>query len=906
MAGQVFCTIYNQGTAFQHSVVFDKGDPASWVHEFDHQVLYLGNKPFFDRIPIRVHKPVRLYIPIDKIAPSLIQKVIQGEAVEKVMLRWFRYQEKTKSDSEYFRHIFETVSFDQCRFVMPDAKNPLFDSYDHALEISFRYKKVTWIYMQGNLMVSDEWHGAESEEGEESEEEETTEEQEAVVEAPVEDTGKKVTLSEAKFLPEEGKTDFNQKCNVTVNIAYIQETTKKKVLFKLFSAYNNNTQDMQHEIEAFESGGKADAAVTLHYNDEYFSDTAKPADASVEYFVKVTHPEADEVESERLKLPFKKQQTVQFIEIPDVLFNHNSAVPMIDEGEKLINAVITSLDFASKNADKEAVIYGHTDSSGETDYNLKLSELRCKTVKAFIDNKPQEFVSICKDKSKVEDYQTFLSVLTKKYSWECDPGAIDNQDGPKTKEALKQFQIDYNLFYGKSIGEDGKIGPETWEAFFNVIMEQIHGSATTEAGDSAPKLKYGKNNGIYPCGEKYAQEAYAKKGRKSQKDRRVEIVFNDPSQPIEDTPYVDTIVMEPIEIVADKPEKTLKSIVLNCKHREKFKGSSVQYLGVVPAPSDTVTLKANVTTDTAKIVWKLSGAEKKDLEGRTASLPVGGYTLQAANLIPALLNDSFLAIIPPKKVYIKAIDESQKAIKALLEIYPYNTNTQEIKIPTGLKKIIDWAEKINELIKKKFDTRLSFKFLEGKVSLAVNWAEDQDCEKVYPAFELKGGFSPVVGIEWTGKIQLIAVLNAIPEKIRKYIAEIYAFLTVAGNLELTVGIAKISYNRIAGKGTIGGTIGVSVGLAVEIGNKKILALKGQLSSSVGAEASIQYKQLQNESVKKGFYFNAEGKFGALKGTLSFELFDGLYARNAEVILISEEKWPIAEDIPLFGSEGGEK
>jgi type VI secretion system secreted protein Hcp len=899
VAGQVFLTIYNQGNAFQHSVVFDKGDPASWVHEFEHQVLYLGNKPFFDRIPIRVHKPVRIYIPIDKIAPSLIQKVIQGEAVEKVMLRWFRYQEKTKSDSEYFRHIFEAVSFDQCRFVMPDAKNPLFDRYDHGLELSFRYKKVTWVYMQGNLMVSDEWHGSEFEEGEEAEveeEEETTEEEVAPAEH-VDETTKKVTLSEAKFLPEEGKTDFNQKCNVTVKVAYLQETNKKKVLFKLFSAYNNNTQDMQHEIEAFESDGKADAALTLHYNDEYYSDTAKPADASVEYFVKVTHPEADEVESERLKLPFKKQQTVQFIEIPDVLFNHNSAVPMIDADEKLISAVVATLAFASKNTEKEATIYGHTDSSGETDYNIKLSELRCKSVKAFIDNKPQEFVSICKEKSKVEDYQTFLSVLTKKYSWECDPGSIDNQDGPKTKEALKQFQIDYNLFYGKSISEDGRIGPETWEAFFNVIIEQILGNANAQSGNSALKLTYGKNNGIYPCGEKYAQDAYAKKGRKSQKDRRVEIVFSDPSQPIEDTPYVDTIVMEPIEIVADPPSQKLaakiKKFTMWCSHQSKGKriGKQNQVLEIVPATDgDEITLQVESTGDPLDMSWNIRGYKKTDLTGDKATFNVSGFETQAINFITPFFTGDILQAIIPHKINVLGTDPSGNKIKGLIKVFPNTKYTIAFDPQKDYPSLFEIIEGIDKGLDFTGHKILSVQKPKGSIQIAGQYKEDPTCSKAFFAVIISGKFDPLIGLKLDVPIPIKGFLSAIPDALLDWIANIYAFIRIEGKIRLVLDFERKGVDDFAVSGGPNISVSGSVGMGAKVANGKLLLVEAALIVEVNGDGKM-YAEIDvcgNGPDDKKWEIGAKvtAKFEGVRGTITWKFFDSKWG-SSKMMQISD-------------------
>jgi type VI secretion system secreted protein Hcp len=912
MAGQVFLTVYDQGSAFQHSVVFDKGDPASWVHEFDHQVLYLGDKLFFDKSPIRVHKPVRLLIPIDKITPSLIQLVVQGQTVEKTMLRWFRYQEKTKSDTEYFRHIFETVAFEQFRLVLPDVKNPQFDKYEFALEVSFRYKKVTWTYMQGNLIVSDEWQTSEYEDGEDVQEEDENDEEtndvteEQVIEPVVEDTTKKVKLSNAKFLPEEGKTNFKEKCNVTVNVEYLKETNKKKVLFKLFSIYKNNTQDMQHELEGFESGGKADAAVTLHYNDEYYSDSEKAADASVEYFLKVSHPEGDEIESERLKLPFVKQQTVQYNEIPDVLFNHNSAVPMIDTDEKLINAIVATLTFAGKNPEKEAIIYGHTDSSGETDYNIKLSELRCKSVKAFIDKKPQDFVNICKEKSKVEDYQTFLSVLTKKYSWECDPGSIDDQDGPKTKEALKQFQIDYNLFYSKSITEDGKIGPETWEAFFNVIMEQILGNANTESGDSAPKLKYGKNNGIYPCGEKYAQDAYAKKGRKSQNDRRVEIVFSDPSQPIEDTPYVDTIVMEPIEIVADRPpvEKKPKKVALKdfemvCSHiaddGKKRIAKKGQALSIVPgakvAPlsqGDKVTCTAIPADNSISVNWICDGYLTSKKSGKTAEFTITAFLDDARDAFTHLLQGTIYQLFPPRTVKVQATDGFNNTIENTILVYSNRTSIFEV----DFQKIFEWLTTFQENLKKALTflpAKIEPKLLVGKVGFEGTFAEAEGSPLVFYKWSVKGGFDPLIGFEGRWEVSLLPVANAIPSAIRKYLADICAVTVLKGGLATMISYNRDKIDAKSGKIEPKGSIAISFSLNAIVGKGKLLEASAGLSSAVEASGSIKITKEDNAEKWKFDYDSFKIEWAGLKGVISWAILDGLFSKGDEFVLVEPVK-----------------
>ncbi|MBN1600208.1 MAG: type VI secretion system tube protein Hcp [Chitinispirillaceae bacterium] len=897
MAGQVFLTVYDQGNAFEHPVVFDRGDPASWVHEFEHQVLYLGDKLFFDRSPIRVHKPVRLLVPVDKITPQLIQLVVQGATVEKVMLRWFQYQEKTKSDTEYFRHLFETVAFEQFRLVLPDVKDPLFTHYDHALELSFRYKRAVWTYMHGNLIVSDEWQSPFSEEGEIEEEVEPETSEELAENTPeqiVEENASEVKLSDAKFLPEEGKTDFNKECNVTVNVEYLCETNKKKVLFKLFSIYNNTTQDMQYEMEAFESGGKADAKMTLHYNDEYYSDTTKPSEATVEYYVKVSHPEADEIESERLKLPFRKLQTVQFIEIPDVLFNHNSAVPCIDANETLVGAIVTIIVYAYNNPDKEIVIYGHTDSSGETDYNLELSELRCKSIKALLDNKPDDFVNVCIGKFKVEDYQTILTALAKTYNWDCDTGAIDNQNGPKTEAALKNFQIDYNLFFEQSIDEDGKIGKQTWGALFKVIRDIIWNIASKETRGTIPTLKYGKEgSGITACGEKFAKDAYARKGRKSKEDRRVEIVFSDPSEPIEDTPYVDTIVMEPIDIKATVPQQPatkIKSITAYCEHTNQ--GKRIAHWGeklqIVPdAVGDNVTFTIESDSPPENISWSGPSLSKTQT-GYSITHRYSGITSELKNWFVNLISGT-PPFIPDSTMKILSIDSISKDKKqVMVELFPITKKEYDFDLKKYLSSIKKFTDRFNKACNF-VGQEIKFKYLEGKITAYGQYKEVPGQKDVFFNFGVEGGFKPLFGAHTLIKFPLDGVAW-IPSQIKKYIAEIEATIELEGNLSFTIFVERSEPSKVETGGNLSGEIVVKLGLRANLGNKKLLFVWLKIGSGITGEGKVfAEKNVSQQNEKWNIKAVAGAKWNGLKGEISWSILNGTWEKDLAITILEPEK-----------------
>jgi len=215
---------------------------------------------------------------------------------------------------------------------------------------------------------------------------------------------------------------------------------------------------------------------------------------------------------------------VNYIEVPDILFNHNSAVPCLDSNGWLLESAATVFNYVHKNVNKELVIFGHTDRSGENEYNFELSEIRCKAYLAILNDDAGTWKEITV-KSKVEDYQTILKTLSEKHSWNCDPGEITNKINEKTKEAVKSFQDSFNINFNCEIKVDGVVGGQTWEAFLKTYRFYIESAVKPLIGsDTLPEISLGYNGkGIYPCGEcnpKSADFEY-----RSQKDRRIELFF---------------------------------------------------------------------------------------------------------------------------------------------------------------------------------------------------------------------------------------------------------------------------------------------------------------------------------------------------------------------------------------------
>lgn len=336
----------------------------------------------------------------------------------------------------------------------------------------------------------------------------------------------------AKWKPGPKGFQYNEPCFLEVKAEYLKKTVRAKIRGKLFGTFDNEEVDLCQEVIGFldKENGIANMEIKKLWfvNDAHYHAWQKDKSAKSKYLIKaISHSRGDNnIDSPMLELPQIDKKEVSIVEVPDITFNSDSAIPSLDDKNSLINSIVTAILFGSDNPDKELVICGHTDSSGEFEYNYHLSELRAKAVKSLLDNDGSAWTKIAEEKSLISDYQTILKMLNDYHGWSCDPGKIDNISGPKTREALKEFQSIYNIKFKDTIEEDGLIGPETWKALHRVIIDLIHTAYKKEKhSESLPAISYCQsNNGIYPCGESFPINRN-NQNYKSKSDRRVEFAF---------------------------------------------------------------------------------------------------------------------------------------------------------------------------------------------------------------------------------------------------------------------------------------------------------------------------------------------------------------------------------------------
>ncbi len=270
---------------------------------------------------------------------------------------------------------------------------------------------------------------------------------------------------------------------------------------------------------------------------------------------------------------------VQILEMEDVLFHLNSAVlmperpaeereqstrPQTDTGadeateEQTAVSGIRALALVFKEIEfdprKRIIIAGHTDTSGEPEYNFDLSDLRARNVLYLLKDEqsvsePDEWADICYGKQRVEDYQQILRYFAEKLGWVCNPGNIDNIWGSKTEAATNRFIITYNIEIaaarridripenaGAFVRNDGqhRWTKELWKAVYVLYSDELSSTlnVTPERLNTyrRERIRFiDPQNQFVGCGESFPLASQDDNYR-SQADRRVEILLCRPSE----------------------------------------------------------------------------------------------------------------------------------------------------------------------------------------------------------------------------------------------------------------------------------------------------------------------------------------------------------------------------------------
>ena len=245
--------------------------------------------------------------------------------------------------------------------------------------------------------------------------------------------------------------------------------------------------------------------------------------------------------------------------LPDLSATDGST-PVLDTRRVTgIGVIFAALTHAKKNPSQGVCVTGHTDAKGGAAYNQELSEDRGKNVSLLLCGKRDEWRTHAAAEDNVDDVQAVLKWQAQRAGFDCDPGDIDNKLGDKTRKAIRRFQELYNEEVDRQagkdtplrtkIGVDGKVGKETWGAFYDLYMTELMDLFDTdkvsdvEALQAQIKAPPGMKEFV-GCGEhipfnparrnpfEKGSDEHLEGPQKNPPDRRVEILFFDPGEEV--------------------------------------------------------------------------------------------------------------------------------------------------------------------------------------------------------------------------------------------------------------------------------------------------------------------------------------------------------------------------------------
>lgn len=105
----------------------------------------------------RIHPPFVFNKEIDASTPYLYKAVTTGQTLKSAEFKWYRINDAGQ-EVEYFNTTLENVKVVNVSPKMHDIKDPSKEKHNHLEVVELRYEKITWTYLDGNIIHSDSWN----------------------------------------------------------------------------------------------------------------------------------------------------------------------------------------------------------------------------------------------------------------------------------------------------------------------------------------------------------------------------------------------------------------------------------------------------------------------------------------------------------------------------------------------------------------------------------------------------------------------------------------------------------------------------------------------------------------------------------------------------------------------------
>jgi len=306
----------------------------------------------------------------------------------------------------------------------------------------------------------------------------------------------KVSLVGCRFVTPADQLAPNQDCTVSVKVQKLADTNIRRVSFRFFC--KSTDRDGKPSDEPV--GSPLDGVMDPAQENQEVQATGKlpspfdqvPTGSELRYRVEASHEEASATSVSDDVLITKTTES-EAVSLSSACFLDGGHVPVLDESGALVLSLAQVFDSAAANPSGSWIVFGHKDPS-EMDNDGSLTSDRARLVAMLLRQEFDGFGQLAAKVSTVAEVQTCLSILTSSHGWDCDPGTVDGERGPKTKAGVHSFQMEASNL-GVTLAADGIAGPKTWAGMAQAIMDLVKGTLAEDGPSDLPKLEFGHQEG---------------------------------------------------------------------------------------------------------------------------------------------------------------------------------------------------------------------------------------------------------------------------------------------------------------------------------------------------------------------------------------------------------------------------
>jgi len=95
---------------------------------------------------------------IDSASSYLYKALCSGQTFRKAEFKFYRINYNGQEE-EYFRTTLENVKVTEIESLILDINYPQSEKHDHLEYVDLAYEKITWHYLDGNIIHCDSWNG---------------------------------------------------------------------------------------------------------------------------------------------------------------------------------------------------------------------------------------------------------------------------------------------------------------------------------------------------------------------------------------------------------------------------------------------------------------------------------------------------------------------------------------------------------------------------------------------------------------------------------------------------------------------------------------------------------------------------------------------------------------------------